>query len=87
MATKKFTELQEFSNEDLANELKETVEQYRKLKFDHAVRGLENPLLIREIRRDVSRLKTEVRRRELASLSSEELAGRTKLRARRRRKF
>lgn len=87
MATKKFTELQESSGEDLQNDLKETVEQYKKLKFDHAVRGLENPLIIREIRRDIARLKSEVRRRELSEATPESLASRSKLRSRRRRKY
>jgi len=84
MATKKFIELQEFSSEDLASELKETQDQYKKLKFDHAIKGLENPLLLREIRRDVARLKTEVRRREVAEMTPEMSAKRTKIRARRK---
>ena len=87
MATKKFTELQESSNEDLQNDLKETLEQFKKLKFDHAVRGLEDPLVIREMRRDIARIKTEVRRRELAEATPEELAKRSKLRSRRSRKY
>ena len=41
MATKKYIELQEFSDEDLKNELVETQDQYKKLKFDHAIKGLE----------------------------------------------
>ena len=85
MATKKFIELQEFSDEELINELKETQAQYQKLKFDHATKGLENPLVLREVRRDIARLKTEVRRRELASASEEKLAKRSKIRERRRR--
>jgi len=86
MATKKTLELKELSNEDLANELKEIQEQYAKLKFDHAVKGLENPLVIKEIRRDIARLHTEVSRREVESMTEEQLAGRSKIRARRRRK-
>jgi len=70
----------------LANELKEIQEQYAKLKFDHAVKGLENPLVIKEIRRDIARLHTEVSRREVESMTEEQLAGRSKIRARRRRK-
>ena len=85
MATTKFLELQELSAEDLSNELKEITEQYAKLKFDHAVKGLENPLLIKEIRRDKARLNTEVRRREIAAMSGEQLASRSKIRARRRK--
>ena len=85
MASKKFVEAQEFSDADLLAELKETEIQFGKLKLDHAIKGLENPLKIREIRRDVARLKTEVRRRELKAMTPEQIAGRSKLRARRKK--
>lgn len=84
MATKKFTELQDFSDADLASELKETVQQEQKLKFDHALKGLDNPLLLREIRRDIARLKSEVRRREIAAMDENAIAKRSKIRLRRR---
>ncbi len=86
MPSKKFLELQEFSDADLISELKETEAQHHKMVFDHAIKGLDNPLLIKEIRRDVARLKTEVRRRELAAMPEEQLAGRSKIRARRRKR-
>ncbi len=86
MASKKFIELQEFSDADLANELNETVVQYQKLKFDHTLKGLDNPLTLKDVRRDIARLKTEVRRREVAAMSAEDLAGRSKIRFRRRKK-
>jgi len=85
MASKKYLELQEFSDSDLNNELAETVAQYQKIKFDHAIKGLDNPLTLREVRRDIARLKSEVRRRELAAMTEEQLAGRSKIRARRRK--
>lgn len=85
MATKKYLELQGFSDEDLASELTQTEIQYQKLKFDHAIKGLDNPLVLREVRRDIARLRTEVRRRELANMNKEELAGRSRIRARRRK--
>lgn len=84
MATKKYIELQEFSDEDLKNELTETQEQYKKLKFDHAIRGLENPLVMKEVRRDIARLQTEARKREMATMTPSQLARRTKIRARRK---
>lgn len=86
MATKKFLELQDFSDADLQAELDATESKFQKMEFDHAVTGLDNPLLIREVRRDIARLKTEIRRRELAAASQEDLANRSKIRARRRRK-
>ncbi len=84
MATKKFIELQEFSDAELANELKETELQYKKMKFDHAVKGVENPQTIKEVRRDIARLLTEARRREVTNMTPEQLAKRTKIRKRRR---
>ncbi len=86
MASKKFIELQEFSDADLANELNETVVQYQKLKFDHTLKGLDNPLTLKDVRRDIARLKTEVRRREVAAMSADDLSGRSKIRFRRRKK-
>ncbi|MCB0569941.1 MAG: 50S ribosomal protein L29 [Phaeodactylibacter sp.] len=86
MATKKYLELQEYSDADLANEVQSLETQYQKLRFDHAIKGLDNPLVLREARRDIARLKAEARRRQLAKMTAEELANRSKIRARRRRK-
>jgi len=84
MATKKHIELKGFSEDELSNEIEQTVNAYNKLKFDHAVKGLDNPLSLRDIRRDVARLRTEQRRRQIEAMSAEELAGRSKKRARRK---
>ena len=83
MPSKKYTELQGYSDADLLNELKETQGNFQKLKFDHSVRGLDNPLVLREVRRDIARINTEIRRREVAALTEEQLVKRSKLRARR----
>lgn len=85
MASKKFLELKEFTDEELVNELQATEVAYQKLEFDHTIKGLDNPLLLRETRRDIARLKTEVRRRELEKFTPEQVAGRSKIRARRRK--
>ncbi|NNE25939.1 MAG: 50S ribosomal protein L29 [Saprospiraceae bacterium] len=86
MPSKKYIELQEFTDDELKNELNETHNQYQKLQFDHTLRGLENPLALREVRRDIARLNTEARRRELSAMSEEDTALRTKKVARRRKK-
>ena len=85
MATTKYIELQQYTDEDLQNEINVTEDQYKKLKFDHAIRGLENPLLLREVRRDIARLYTEKRAREVKAMTPEQLAKRSKI-VRRRRK-
>ena len=81
MATKKFLELQDFTDQDLLNELSETRAQYGKMKFDHAIKGLDNPISLRDVRKDLARLSTEVRRRELKEIDP---STRTKIRARRK---
>ncbi len=86
MASKKYLELQDFTSEELTNELTETLAQFKKMKFEHALKGLENPMTLREVRRDVARLRTEVRRRELAALPAEALSERSRIRNRRRNK-
>ena len=85
MATTKFIELQQYTDEDLQNEINVTEEQYKKLKFDHAIRGLENPLLLKEVKRDIARLRTEQRSRVIKTMTPEQLAKRSKI-VRRRRK-
>lgn len=85
MPSKKYIELQEFTLDELQNELVETQKQYQKLEFDHTLKGLENPLALKEVRRDVARMKTELRRREIAELNPEQMAGRSKKIARRKR--
>ena len=84
MATNKYIELQQYSDEDLQNEINVTEEQYKKLKFDHAIRGLENPLLLKEVRRDIARLYTEQRAREIKAMTPEQLAKRSNIRRRRK---
>ncbi len=86
MPSKKTLELQEFTVEDLNSELVETEVQYQKMKFDHATKGLDNPLKLKEVRRDLARLNTEVRRREMEAMDEKSLAKRSRIRARRRSK-
>jgi large subunit ribosomal protein L29 len=86
MASKKYLELQEFTKEELTAELEQTQAQYQKRQFDHTVKGLDNPLELREMRRDIARIQTEIRRREIAEMPAEDLAKRSKTRARRRHK-
>jgi large subunit ribosomal protein L29 len=86
MATKKFLELQEFSDADLAAELVATKAQFQNLKFDHAIKGLDNPIVLREVRKDIARIQTELRRRAMSQMTEAQLAKRSKIRNRRRKK-
>ena len=59
--------------------------EYQQMKFDHAVKGLGNPMDLRQLRRDIARINTELRVREIGALSVEEVEMRSKIRDRRRR--
>jgi len=85
MATKKYIELGEMSDADLREELKQINVQYQKLSFDHTIKGLDNPVLLKTTKRDVARVQTEIRRREVAAMTPEQLAKRSKIRQRRKK--
>lgn len=53
------------STEDLNGKLTEEKISLAKIKLAHAVSPIENPRQIREIKKTVARILTEVRRREL----------------------
>jgi large subunit ribosomal protein L29 len=57
--------IKEMSTEDLNGKLTEDRASLAKIKLAHVVSPLENPSQIREIRKTVARILTEVRTREL----------------------
>jgi len=63
----KATEIRELSLEDLKEKLADATEQHEKLLLSHAVSQLENPIQIREGRRTIARLKTELKSRALSA--------------------
>ena len=85
MATEKFLKVKDMSETDLTSELEQIRVQYQKMKFEHAIKGLDNPISLREVRRDIARLETEVRRREVEQMDEGQIAKRSKIRHRRRK--
>lgn len=61
----KATEIKELSLEDLKEKLIELSNQQEKLLLSHSVSQLENPIQIREGRKTIARLKTEIRSRDV----------------------
>ncbi len=57
--------IHEMSTGELHERLDEEKKQLRKLKMNHAVSPLENPMKIKDYRRTVARILTELRKREL----------------------
>lgn len=59
----KQSEIKDLSTDNVKIQLAETQSLYNKLKLNHAVSPLENPLKIRVTRKTIARLKTELKTR------------------------
>jgi large subunit ribosomal protein L29 len=57
--------LKDLNENDLKARITEDKLRLKKLEFAHAISPLENPLSIRGLRRDIARLKTELKNRTL----------------------
>ena len=57
--------IKDLNEADLQARIKEDELRLKKLEFAHAISPLENPMSIRDMRRDVARLKTELQKRKL----------------------
>ena len=56
----KDADIKNLSKEDLINQLAEAQANYSKLKLAHRISPVENPIQIRDLRRSIARLNTEL---------------------------
>ncbi len=61
--------LKEMSEADLKSRIEEDEMRIKKLRFAHAVSPLENPMSIRGVKKDIARLKTELKLKQQGSKS------------------
>ena len=61
----KIEELRKLSSEDLNKKIKENKEELFNLRFKQATGSLEKPSRIRDLRKQVAKMKTIIREREL----------------------
>ena len=61
----KINKIREMSSPDLEKELGELKTELFKLKFSLATNGLDNPMKIKEVKKDIARIKTILKQREL----------------------
>ncbi len=54
----KAKEIRELGNEEIRSRIDEEEDQLRQLRFQHAIAHIENPMLLREKRKLVARLRT-----------------------------
>jgi large subunit ribosomal protein L29 len=56
--------VREMPEADLKARIQEDEQRLKKLEFAHAISPLENPMSIRDLRKDIARLKTVLRSRQ-----------------------
>jgi len=61
----KTREIKELNNKEIQERLETEKGRLDNLKLNHAISPLDNPLQIKEVRRTVARLATELRQREI----------------------
>ena len=61
----KNTKIKEMTSPELEKELSELKSELFKLRFSLATNGLDNPLKVKEVRKEIARIKTILREREL----------------------
>jgi len=61
----KINKIREMSSEDLEKELSELKNELFKLKFSLATNGLDNPMKIKDVKKDIARINTILTERKL----------------------
>ena len=61
----KIAEIRELSTAELTERVEAEVTRYAQMKLNHAISPLENPESLKQLRRDIARMKGELRSREL----------------------
>ena len=61
----KMSEIKSLADKDLREKLENATVAYTQLKLNHSITPLENPSQIKAARRDIARMQTELRQREL----------------------
>ena len=59
--------IQGLSEQDLTARIKEDELRLKKLEFAHAISPLESPMTIRNLRKELARLKTELKKKQLSA--------------------
>ena len=61
----KNSEIKELTTKEIAERIDAEKDKLTRMTLNHAVSPLDNPITLKEVRRDIARLKTEMRKRQL----------------------
>jgi large subunit ribosomal protein L29 len=75
----------EMTEEVLESELASIENDAQKMNFEQAIRGIADNSQFKKMRQNIARILTELRKREIAEYTPEDLEGRSRIRARRAR--
>ncbi len=68
MKSNKINEYNNMTVEDLQKELKELKKELFKLRFQHAMNGLDNPKKMSNIKKDIARVNTVITKKNMAEV-------------------
>lgn len=63
MALRKYSEISGMNSETLERDLKSNISDLHRLKLEHKVKGLQNPVQIKFLRKEIAMMKTEMTKR------------------------
>ena len=63
----KASEIRELSDKELGEELRDLKAELFNLRFQHAINQLDNPKRLSDVKKDIARVKTQIRANELKS--------------------
>lgn len=84
MASKTYLELQTLASDAIEAQLKDIKADLHRMKYDHASKGLENPNEMKALKTKIAQYKTELRAREIKSLTPDQWQKRDRIRLRRK---
>ena len=64
----KATEIRELSDAEINEKLSSLKSELFNLRFQHAINQLDNPMRLKAVKKDIARLKTIIREKELKSV-------------------
>ena len=67
----KINKIKEMSSPELVKELGELKQELFKLRFSLATNGLDNPMKIKEVKKDIARINTVITEKKLAAKGEE----------------
>ena len=64
----KASEIRELSDKELGEKLRDLKAELFNLRFQHAINQLENPMRMKEVKKDIARIKTVLRQLEMKNV-------------------